>query len=75
MDEHSGIEVEWARSLHDQAVEFGVPLFFKQWGNHTQVDGKGEQLVKLRSKSARLFDGRTWDQFPSPRRMVIGGAA
>jgi protein gp37 len=60
------MQVEWARSVRDQCVEFGVPLFFKQWGNHAQVGG-GEQLVRLRNKGERSFDGRTWDELPIPR--------
>lgn len=59
------MQVWWARDVRDQCVAAGVPLHFKPWGNHTQVDGSGDQLVKLRRKDARLFDGRTWDEFPS----------
>ena len=60
------MQIEWARSVRDQSVEFGVSLFFKQWGNHAQVGGSGEQLVRLRTKNERVFDGRMWDQFPKP---------
>jgi len=61
------MQIDWARAVRDQAIEYGVPLFFKQWGNHAQVDGAGDQLVKLRKKNERLFDGRTWDEFPNRR--------
>lgn len=46
------MQPEWARSVRDQCVVAGVPLFFKQWG--------GVQ----KSKAGRELDGRTWDQFP-----------
>ncbi len=63
------MQIDWARSVRDQAIEFGVPLHFKQWGNHAQVGGMGEQLVKLRSKNERVFDSRTWDQFPERKEV------
>ena len=53
--------IEWARAVRDQCSEFGVPLIFKQWGNHAP-DATGEQLVKLRHKHERVLDGRTWDE-------------
>ncbi|MGH7326987.1 MAG: DUF5131 family protein, partial [Polyangiaceae bacterium] len=65
------MHVEWARSVRDQCIEFGLPLFFKQWGNHAP-DESGEQLVRMRSKNERLFDGRTWDQFPVPVCSLMG---
>jgi len=40
----------WVRKMRDQAVEYGVPFFFKQWG------GK---------KRGRVLDGRTWDEEPA----------
>ena len=64
------MQIDWARSVRDQCGEFGVPLFFKQWGNHAQVGGDGEQLVRLRTKNERLFDGRTWEEFPTPRSVL-----
>lgn len=60
------MQMEWARSVRDQCIEFNVPLFFKQWGNHAP-DESGQKLVRLRSKNERLFDGRTWDEFPETR--------
>jgi protein gp37 len=60
------MQIEWARQVRDECIAAGVPLFFKQWGNHTP-DGSGELLVRLRRKSERTFDGRTWDEFPGRR--------
>ena len=46
------MQLEWVRSIRDQCVATGVPLFFKQaW-----VQGKLDHDPKL--------DGRTWRQFP-----------
>jgi len=44
--------LEWVRSIRDQSVAAGVPLFFKQWGGPTPKSG------------GRMLDGRTWDQYP-----------
>ena len=49
------IDVAWALDLRDQCVEQGVAFFFKQWG--------GVQ----KSKSGRILDGRTWDEYPVVR--------
>lgn len=57
------MQIDWARDVRDQCTAAGVPLFFKQWGNHAP-DDSGERLVKLRRKDERRFDGRTWDEFP-----------
>lgn len=45
---------EWAREVRDQCIASGVPFFFKQWGG------------KRKSKTGRVLDGRTWDEFPQP---------
>ncbi|EQD42005.1 phage Gp37Gp68 family protein [mine drainage metagenome] len=42
----------WVRSIRRQCREASVPFFFKQWG--------GIQ----KSRTGRVLDGRTWDQFP-----------
>ena len=47
------IDIEWVRDLRDQCLEQGVAFFFKQWG--------GVQ----KSKSGRILDGRTWDEYPA----------
>jgi len=50
---------EWARNLRDQAVEAGIPFFFKQWGEY---DEEGRRVG--RRKAGRLLDGREWNEFP-----------
>jgi protein gp37 len=47
------MQVDWARSLRDQCVDFGVPFFFKQWGGRTP------------KANGRELDGRTWDEYPA----------
>lgn len=47
------INPEWVRLIRDAAVEADVAFHFKQWG--------GTQ----KSRTGRLLDGRTWDQFPN----------
>jgi len=46
------MDPDWVRSLRFQAIDAGVPFFFKQWG--------GVQ----KSKTGRVLDGRTWDEMP-----------
>lgn len=68
---------DWARSARDQCVAAGVPLFFKQWGEHLPpmtdgalIDGHQElnashDFVRVGKKAAgRTLDGRTWDEYP-----------
>ena len=49
----------WVADLRDQCVAAGVPFFFKQWG--------GVQ----KSKTGRTLEGRTWDQMPTARELVL----
>jgi protein gp37 len=59
------MQPDWARSLRDQCVAAGVQFHFKQWGEHD--DG----LVRIGKKAAgRLLDGRTWDGYPTPRKVA-----
>jgi protein gp37 len=44
---------EWVRSLRDQCVAAGVPMFFKQFGGSRPTS------------AGRLLDGRTWDEMPT----------
>jgi len=46
------IKPEWVRSLRDQAQRQGIRFFFKQWGG------------VHKSKTGRLLDGKTYDEFP-----------
>lgn len=58
------MQAEWARKLRDQCQTYGAAFHFKQWGEY---DASG--LVKLGKRNAgRHLDGRTWDEFPEPRR-------
>jgi protein gp37 len=57
---------DWLRVIRDRCVDADVRFFFKQWGTHGP-DESGE-LVRLGKKLAgRELDGRTWDEFPTPR--------
>jgi protein gp37 len=42
----------WVRQIRDQALEAGVPFFFKQWGGRNK------------KAAGRILDGRTWDEVP-----------
>jgi len=56
-------QIEWIRVIRDSCVAAGVPLHFKQWGEH------GHDLVKIGKKAAgRELDGRTWDELPLGRK-------
>jgi protein gp37 len=33
------MHIEWARSLRDQCIKFGVPFWFKQWGEWMPLNG------------------------------------
>lgn len=47
---------DWVRSLRDQCQAAGVAFHFKQWGGATHA------------AHGRELDGRTWDEYPEPRR-------
>ena len=49
---------EWVREIHDQCESAGVAFFFKQWGGRVAKSG------------GREFDGRTWDEMPTPVNRV-----
>lgn len=46
------MEAQWALAIRDQCVAESVPFFFKQWGGVNK------------SRTGRVLDGRTWDEFP-----------
>ena len=50
------MNAEWVRSIRDQCNAANVAFHFKQWGG---VNKK---------KTGRVLDGRTWDEFPAPKR-------
>ena len=69
---------DWARSLRDQAIKNNVSYHFKQWGQWipsedlaNEQKGKSMEVIdtemtRMSKKLAgRLFDGRTWDEFPT----------
>lgn len=58
------MQPEWVESIHNQCHIAGVAFFFKQWG------GWGADGVKRHKKAnGRLFQGKTWDDFPSQARL------
>jgi protein gp37 len=71
----------WVRALRDQCSAAGVPFHFKQWGHwapssdatrrraSVQLSAGGAPVVLYglgKRAAGRVFDGRTWDGFPSP---------
>ena len=51
---------EWSRSLRAQCVAAGVPLFFKQWGEH------GQEMRKVgRRIAGAMLDGRAHRDAPA----------
>lgn len=50
---------DWARTVRDQCVSYGIPFFFKQHGGRTSKSG------------GRELDGRTWDEMPVARNLYI----
>lgn len=53
------MRAEWAEGVRAQAIEQGVPFFFKQWG------AWGADGVRRNKKAnGRELGGRRWDQFP-----------
>jgi len=57
---------DWARDLRDQCVEAGVPFFFKQWGEWTEVDGP--RCQRLNQAAARTGTWMRRDGTLVPRR-------
>ena len=52
---------DWFRSLRAQCAAAGIPLFFKQWGEH------GEDMIKVgRRKAGAMLDGREHRDAPAP---------
>lgn len=67
---------DWIRSVRDQCVEAGVPLWFKSWGSHIPdtsqgyasgiefEDGQRMMYVKGGHPDQHLIDGREWKELP-----------
>ena len=47
------MDPDWVREIHVACREQSVPFFFKQWGG------------VHKSRTGRVLDGRTWDEYPS----------
>lgn len=47
------MKAEWVRQLRDLCKELNIPFFFKQWGG------------RVKRRTGRELDGRTWDQLPT----------
>lgn len=56
------MDIEWARSVRDQTVAAGIPLFYKQQG------GSGK-------KSSKTLDGRTWNEMPAHATAPVASRA
>jgi protein gp37 len=53
---HRALDPEWVRPLRDRCRASYTAFFHKQNGGRTHAAG------------GRLLDGRTWDEYPQPRR-------
>lgn len=53
------MQPEWAESVRIQALEQGVPFFFKQWGAWG-ADG----VRRAKKRNGRELAGRRWDELP-----------
>jgi protein gp37 len=60
---HRRMDLAWVRDLRDRCHDEHVAFFFKQIGGRSPKAG------------GRLLDGRTWDEFPDPRRPAIPAPA
>lgn len=56
--DHRPFDLDWARGLRTACAETETAFFFKQVGGVRPTSG------------GRLLDGRTWDQFPTPRELA-----
>jgi protein gp37 len=56
---HRPADPRWVRDLRDACVRADTAFFFKQWGGPRAKSG------------GRELDGRTWDQMPTPRSLVV----
>jgi protein gp37 len=52
------LDLDWVRGLREQCETSGTAFFFKQVGGRTPKAG------------GRELDGRTWDEYPEPRRLA-----
>jgi protein gp37 len=50
------MDTDWVREIHDACRQQSVPFFFKQWGG------------VHKSRTGRVLDGKTWDEYPATAR-------
>ena len=53
----------WAYHLFEQCSGYGIPFFFKQWGEFAPIEGVMQRVGK--KKAGRLLDGREWNETPN----------
>lgn len=53
----------WVLEIRDQCVRAKVPFFFKQWGGTNK------------KAAGRNLDGRTWDEMPVSKAVMLSGAS
>ena len=53
------MQKEWVVSIQNQCAANRIPFFFKQWGG------------RQKSKTGRLLDGRTYNEMPADRHLLI----
>ena len=53
------VDPDWVTDIRDQCLRAEVPFFFKQWGG------------VHKKRFGRTLEGRTWDQMPADRGLVV----
>jgi protein gp37 len=53
------MDEKWVLSIQDQCRRARVAFFFKQWGG------------VWKKENGRLLSGKTWDEIPDPRQVVL----
>jgi protein gp37 len=54
--------LDWFRQVRDDCLKNGVAFFHKQHGGKAKIDGVW---------GGRDLDGRTWDEFPTPKKEAL----
>jgi len=57
------MEINWARSIRDQAIAAGIQFHFKQWGQYEPDKNDKMNWVKVKDHNA-LLDGVEYKDFP-----------
>lgn len=67
-------ELEWFTNALEACQEFGVPFFFKQWGNHAPgMDGKMKKYLR-KADAGHLLEGHVHREFPAPHTLELRAA-